>query len=143
MSYISFLHQTTTVQVSFCLAVVLSYISFLHQTTTAQSEKIQSYGLSYISFLHQTTTMSKTYGLKTIVLHLFSTSNHNMGSARSWYRVIVLHLFSTSNHNRKNTCCFSLLLSYISFLHQTTTVVIVVGFYFYCLTSLFYIKPQL
>ena len=40
------------------LDIVLSYIVFLHQTTTVKAIKTGESVLSYIVFLHQTTTMS-------------------------------------------------------------------------------------
>ena len=35
--------------------------------------------------------------------------------------VVVIYLLSTSNHNKKDDCNLHVLLSYIYFLHQTTT----------------------
>ncbi len=55
---------------------------------------------------------------------------------------IVFYLFSTSNHNGWLSSAGSGALSFISFLHQTTTGRECYLFLFYCLLSLFYIKPQ-
>ena len=99
-----------------------------------------------------------------IVLYLFSTSNHNTLCSHHSKPEIVLYLFSTSNHNilmgwpiATRLSYISFLhqtttienehiqqrgLSYISFLHQTTTVARFDGLLAYCLISLFYIKPQ-
>ena len=58
---------------------------------------------------------------KNIVLYRLSTSNHNFQSMDRGLFVIVLYRLSTSNHNSSRYfLCFSL-LSYIVFLHQTTT----------------------
>ena len=55
---------------------------------------------------------------------------------------IVSYLFSTSNHNSTPSLMACAILSHISFLHQTTTVRSCTVRLFYCLISLFYIKPQ-
>ena len=57
--------------------------------------------------------------------------------------MIVLYLFSTSNHNIRQIEAGIVQLSYISFLHQTTTLLRIIRVLIYCLISLFYIKPQL
>ena len=77
-----------------------------------------------------------------IVLYLFSTSNHNEWSGAAAVRAIVLYLFSTSNHNVSSACALQDILSYISFLHQTTTYAFPCTSLCNCLISLFYIKPQ-
>ena len=43
LTYISFLHQTTTVEHSLLLRDVLTYISFLHQTTTTYAHQRTAY----------------------------------------------------------------------------------------------------
>ena len=90
-----------------------------------------------------------------------STSNHNDNSnyhkntALSLFYIkpqllvvayitkdIVFYLFSTSNHNRNPKEEYHLILSFISFLHQTTTPRGYPHVIQHCLLSLFYIKPQ-
>ena len=78
-----------------------------------------------------------------IVFYLFSTSNHNRGTTGKSNSRIVFYLFSTSNHNTSDVAIQQLQLSFISFLHQTTTDGQVHCMLHYCLLSLFYIKPQL
>ena len=56
LSYIVFLHQTTTEVLLRGFNKKLSYIVFLHQTTTQSAIKSLNSLLSYIVFLHQTTT---------------------------------------------------------------------------------------
>ena len=56
LSYIVFLHQTTTLGFWSRICNRLSYIVFLHQTTTLCSRGSSAISLSYIVFLHQTTT---------------------------------------------------------------------------------------
>ncbi len=55
---------------------------------------------------------------------------------------IVSYLFSTSNHNLRFVLLNLLVLSHISFLHQTTTCRRWTSGVNNCLISLFYIKPQ-
>ena len=55
---------------------------------------------------------------------------------------IALYLFSTSNHNCIAVFPQGVKLLYISFLHQTTTVVLAGVPDSDCFISLFYIKPQ-
>ena len=55
---------------------------------------------------------------------------------------IVLYRLSTSNHNLLFVFSSFLLLSYIVFLHQTTTVAVSLSTCCNCLISSFYIKPQ-
>ena len=56
LSYIVFLHQTTTHRHPMHHGAELSYIVFLHQTTTTICAASSGVLLSYIVFLHQTTT---------------------------------------------------------------------------------------
>ena len=56
LSHISFLHQTTTIDMTERVKLILSHISFLHQTTTPAGQSFITGVLSHISFLHQTTT---------------------------------------------------------------------------------------
>ena len=80
--------------------------------------------------------------LARIVFYLFSTSNHNPHVQPPWQAPIVFYLFSTSNHNLLPDSTISLQLSFISFLHQTTTPLQQRCWKPHCLLSLFYIKPQ-
>ena len=77
-----------------------------------------------------------------VVLYLFSTSNHNLSC-----RCPTSHKLSYISflHQTTTRCCassFPAQLSYISFLHQTTTFFFSFSPIFRCLISLFYIKPQ-
>ena len=56
-----------------------------------------------------------------IVLYRLSTSNHNVSTQDLTPASIVLYRLSTSNHNSSTPVCIALILSYIVFLHQTTT----------------------
>ena len=79
--------------------------------------------LSYISFLHQTTTPKLRWcWLCHCLISLFYIKPQLFAFSSAQYP-IVLYLFSTSNHNLVNTVRPLPLLSYISFLHQTTTVI--------------------
>ena len=80
-------------------------------------------GLSYISFLHQTTTLQEVrHRLYDCLISLFYIKPQPT-SCRFSDKLIVLYLFSTSNHNVPRNNSLSVSLSYISFLHQTTTLV--------------------
>ena len=90
--------------------------------------------------LHLTTTTTLTT-IKT-QLCLFSTSNHNEYSQN-----IADSLLSFISFLHQTTTHFHLLiyfekLSFISFLHQTTTRSLPSSPPMHCLLSLFYIKPQ-
>ena len=56
-----------------------------------------------------------------IVLYRLSTSNHNQYKLDFSNDSIVLYRLSTSNHNYAPLPNETILLSYIVFLHQTTT----------------------
>ena len=58
------------------------------------------------------------------------------------FKLIVLYRLSTSNHNQCWIIVFVIQLSYIVFLHQTTTVETTPMWRANCLISSFYIKPQ-
>ena len=77
-----------------------------------------------------------------IVLYRLSTSNHNSATSDLASLSIVLYRLSTSNHNWLISNLITLLLSYIVFLHQTTTGAWHRLYKFHCLISSFYIKPQ-
>ena len=80
LSFISILHQTTTTAGgTFDVIPDLSFISILHQTTTELLSIVIATKLSFISILHQTTTvLTVLIRVDGIVLHLYSTSNHNV-----------------------------------------------------------------
>ena len=143
MSYIVFLHQTTTPHSSIWLMLILSYIVFLHQTTTVAFNgsitcyclissfyiKPQLYRcachLLLIVLYRLSTSNHNDIPLRScrwlIVLYRLSTSNHNWHHCALEHLVIVLYRLSTSNHNEWRTRETTAGLSYIVFLHQTTT----------------------
>ena len=100
LSYIFFLHQTTTSKDVTVKLNILSYIFFLHQTTTLWEQALLLLLLSYIFFLHQTTTLTN--------------AGHNKGALS-----YIFFLHQTTTHYW--TLYNRLKLSYIFFLHQTTT----------------------
>ena len=187
LSYIVFLHQTTTCYTYLLHPVALSYIVFLHQTTTfsffsclisyclissfyIKPQQIMSYFfiswnclissfyikpqlavvcgsqcsivlyrlstsnhnwliinnvvslivLYRLSTSNHNTTKEKQK-IKNIVLYRLSTSNHNSVFSGMVAFLIVLYRLSTSNHNSATTRDIARILSYIVFLHQTTT----------------------
>ena len=100
----------------------LSYIVFLHQTTTGWLVSMPPPWLSYIVFLHQTTTMTMVCpsGMNCLISSFYiKPQPRRRVSATPW---IVLYRLSTSNHNLMQRDSIYIRLSYIVFLHQTTTV---------------------
>ena len=77
-----------------------------------------------------------------IVLYRLSTSNHNNNVFCVLSLKIVLYRLSTSNHNKAFCLSYFFALSYIVFLHQTTTMAPPPSSVAHCLISSFYIKPQ-
>ena len=160
--YIFILHQTTTEQLQILQQQLLYYIFILHQTTTLSLRWSPTNSLYYIFILHQTTTLrvyqipttsciiSSFYikpqpscsksRLKSVVLYLHSTSNHNTflrthprlncciissfyikPQLLQYHEVIaavVLYLHSTSNHNWSGSPVSSLYV--VLYLHSTS-----------------------
>ena len=77
----------------------LSYTFILHQTTTRSVRSVFSCHCLIPLFYIKPQPPVQSLSTKTIVLYLYSTSNHNnvIGNKRELY--IVLYLYSTSNHN--------------------------------------------
>ena len=78
-----------------------------------------------------------------VVKYHFSTSNHNTHQESKEKGHVVKYHFSTSNHNYNGMVKSCDTLSNITFLHQTTTLKVIVSISRSCQISLFYIKPQL
>ena len=143
LSYIVFLHQTTTIAIILIILMALSYIVFLHQTTTLRCFETSRVYCLISSFYIKPQRGCLCGWIYTIVLYRLSTSNHNTQTVGEAPKIIVLYRLSTSNHNiledlvehyrivlyRLSTsnhncvlCCIPFGgLSYIVFLHQTTT----------------------
>ena len=122
LSYIVFLHQTTTPGLSLIHSGRLSYIVFLHQTTTLRWYCWFRRRLSYIVFLHQTTTNVISFKpIEYCLISSFYIKPQPIGSLLNgmWYCLISSfyikpQLFADELQNAAQ-------LSYIVFLHQTTT----------------------
>ena len=162
---IEFLHQTTTWLHGNCSCSALYLIEFLHQTTTSPGYFPFNQELYLIEFLHQTTTLminwfvnmscillnfyikpqqaiSKYKNLR-VVSYWISTSNHNQRVCHKSLRIVVSYWISTSNHNFDPSILWSLSLYLIEFLHQTTTMNVLLIIVYSCILLNFYIKPQL
>ena len=123
LSYIVFLHQTTTQMIRKCHNQTLSYIVFLHQTTTVCAWGAERTRLSYIVFLHQTTTRTPHISSAfPIVLYRLSTSNHNLLLHSLPFLVLSYIVFLHQTTTRSKKLLRTTRLSYIVFLHQTTTI---------------------
>ena len=77
-----------------------------------------------------------------VVSYSISTSNHNIQALKLHRVQVVSYSISTSNHNCHTTNLFLFSLYLIPFLHQTTTAIRLICFYFRCILFHFYIKPQ-
>ena len=109
------------ISTSYFTSTILSYIVFLHQTTTT-CKVTQKYMHCLISsFYIKPQLQYLVNSFLTIVLYCLSTSNHNSPSTESNVPCIVLYCLSTSNHNKNGQEINTYELSYIVFLHQTTT----------------------
>ncbi len=160
-----FLHQTTTSSPPASASVVLFITLFLHQTTTACWRITGEASLFITLFLHQTTTVCAFCCLTQrlfITLFLHQTTTLFMGN-RSTLRCLSLYSYikpqPLGGTWDKMCCCLSL-YSYIKpqlpvpssrkaselfitlFLHQTTTLVLLLSFTMSCLSLYSYIKPQ-
>ena len=143
LSYIVFLHQTTTAMLwrplpSYCLIS-----SFYIKPQLAARIRLSAYNCLISSFYIKPQLYPVNYSRQEIVLYRLSTSNHNSIRSLVLTVQIVLYRLSTSNHNTWMSLFNTKLLSYIVFLHQTTTGAGCSTGLFYCLISSFYIKPQL
>ena len=99
LSYILFLHQTTTLECSYISPIELSYILFLHQTTTSCLLIILAVCCLISSFYIKPQLTFQLSIFRLVVLYPLSTSNHNLGPCRTTWSVVVLYPLSTSNHN--------------------------------------------
>ena len=123
--------------------VTLYIFSFLHQTTTNSDVFVMPSGcISSLFYIKPQLYLLHT-SIIVVVYLLFSTSNHNMLSSSSILFTVVYLLFSTSNHNYETQTFYSGWLYIFSFLHQTTTFTAYMENRGCCISSLFYIKPQL
>ena len=164
LSYIVFLHQTTT-QIQLRLLLKHCLISsFYIKPQPIWWLKAASSDCLISSFYIKPQLHILLFLCHIIVLYRLSTSNHNNFSVIDSAATIVLYRLSTSNHNRRNAMPVMPWLSYIVFLHQTTTSGIMVlgcailSYIVFlhqtttsspaghhttdCLISSFYIKPQ-
>ncbi len=120
----------------------LSFISILHQTTTIVGCDF-GYGLlSFISILHQTTTQNlSAVTVGNCLLSLFYIKPQLNGHSRKAVRYCLLSLFYIKPQQPIDLMSDHP-LSFISILHQTTTSTRRHQEPLNCLLSLFYIKPQ-
>ena len=121
LSYIVFLHQTTTTIVRLpsganCL------ISSFYIKPQPWSEGMRMMTIVLYRLSTSNHNFCFDFGAKVrIVLYRLSTSNHNQSLSGHKEYLIVLYRLSTSNHNLSIFSANILRLSYIVFLHQTTT----------------------
>ena len=109
-------------------------VNSIHGVDTLRYVVVHS-GLSYTCF----TEVLSSYA----ILYRLSTSNYNIQAQHLAHHLIILYRLSTSNHNWTYLSMYSVLLSYIVFLHQTTTLSRPLPPLKDCFISSFYFKPQL
>ena len=120
----------------------LLLISFLHQTTTSGCRSRHPENCFLSHFYIKPQHICTIYICTRIASYLISTSNHNGYTDRPPHMMIASYLISTSNHNNQRERLALQWLLLISFLHQTTTVRLLVTCRLHCFLSHFYIKPQ-
>ena len=102
----------------------MSYIVFLHQTTTDNPDTFFTLKLSYIVFLHQTTT---EYTSQMTDKYCLISSFYIKPQLQDWILLLPWDCLISSFYikpqpsSTENVRVF--VLSYIVFLHQTTTVI--------------------
>ena len=139
---VRFLHQTTTVCPCTLSLRSLYIVRFLHQTTTNDGQYIARSGcISSVSYI-KPQLQSFSCGRRAVVYRPFPTSNHNLlllfPLQRKLYIVRFLHQTTTLSL----IVIHSLLLYIVRFLHQTTTAEILHHGMISCISSVSYIKPQ-
>ena len=123
--YLLFSTSNHNVIVYICEVMTLYIFSFLHQTTTPRPlRRVGIRCISSLFYIKPQPFPCDTQHLIVVYL-LFSTSNHNLDDDTPLYQRVVYLLFSTSNHNSLHSASVKLLLYIFSFLHQTTTIEIV------------------
>ena len=88
---------------------------------TCFTEVLSSYAILYRLSTPNHNLIANVTNLAHIVLYRLSTSNHNQRYEIISLKQIVLYRLSTSNHNPSACSVLISALSYIVFLHQTTT----------------------
>ena len=143
LSYIVFLHQTTTrgqlgddrenclissfyIKPQPCLSRPSALPIVLYRLSTSNHNWGWFLGRLLFIVLYRLSTSNHNPSnssaiAQLIVLYRLSTSNHNQIKLYSHSADIVLYRLSTSNHNPQLSVSSGLKLSYIVFLHQTTT----------------------
>ena len=99
----------------------LSYIVFRHQATTFPRPILLRQYCLISSFYIKPQQPAKWHKNICIVLYRLSTSNHNSNTLLivSWLLSYIVFLHQTTTHRQRNPTSHA--LSYIVFLHQTTT----------------------
>ena len=143
---------------------LLYLIEILHQTTTPVSVPTALCSCILSKFYIKPQLRLERELARCVVSYRNSTSNHNSIRRESSTNRVVSYRNSTSNHNTASIGFFSSVLYLIEILHQTTTInraavkngrlylieilhqtttgIISFSFFFCCILSKFYIKPQ-
>ena len=123
-------------------ALGLYIVYFLHQTTTIRMNLVfSSCCISSISYIKPQHVRWSSRPSR-VVYRLFPTSNHNDRPITARAKSVVYRLFPTSNHNNPAGIFGRHRLYIVYFLHQTTTIIVMLQFLRGCISSISYIKPQ-
>ena len=116
-----FLHQTTTLYITYLKWCPLYIFWFLHQTTTMlTSLLIFPSCISFDSYTKPQPIFNFIF-LHIVIYLLIPTPNHNDVVDRGKWSLVVYLLIPTPNHNHCDNIIILLLLYIFWFLHQTTT----------------------
>ena len=159
-----FLHQATTLLITFLYSPRLYLFPFLHQATTCRLTKSSCFMLYLFPFLHQATTfgwfikygqccISSLFYIKPQPCRRPSCSSSRCISSLFYIKPqleevkaivgeVVSLPFSTSSHNKALASLYANVLYLFPFLHQATTQMATLFDGCRCISSLFYIKPQ-
>ena len=115
---------------------------FLHQTTTVLVLRLLvSSCISFDSYIKPQLRQEGDSPFCVVYL-LIPTSNHNHVYFVIFHNQVVYLLIPTSNHNGSCTGLNRQKLYIFWFLHQTTTIRLIIGDCFRCISFDSYIKPQ-
>ena len=138
-----FLHQTTTMWYTSCLALCcISYYSYIKpQQRSGKGCKHYVVYRTIPTSNHNIRVSSHTILGLYIVLFLHQTTTFLRQGAWTWSLYIVLFLHQTTTYLRNK--CETVLLYIVLFLHQTTTIAWLSYQTLCCISYYSYIKPQL
>ena len=110
-----------------CLSLRVLVVSYLVSTSNHNNELVGKFNALVVSYLVSTSNHNECWlwmETNLVVSYLVSTSNHNAPNAHPQAAEVVSYLVSTSNHNQSVAVPLAVGLFLISYLHQTTTILV-------------------